>query len=137
MKRIKWIEETDETLLDLIFGCLISSFVFEMIGLFVVGNKLSYTIGIFLGTAVAIGMSISIQKSLEKCLLMDKGKGQRSMVIRSILRWIVMLAAVLAGLKFPFISFPGVILGIIGLKISAILHMYTNVYITKKIKKGR
>ena len=60
------------------------------------------------------------------------------MTVRSMLRLLVMLVAALAGIKCKAISFPGVIIGILGLKISAHLHMYTNLYITKKIRrKGR
>lgn len=137
MKRIKWIREANETLLDLIFGSLLWSLVVETAGLFIVSNKLSYTIGIVLGTAVAVGMSISMEKGLERCLHMNKTKSQRDMVLRSMIRWFFMLAAVWAGMAFDTVSLPGVILGILGLKIAAHLHMYTNTYITKKLKEGR
>ena len=107
-------------------------------GLFIVSDRLSYTIGIALGTVVAVGMSISMAKGLEKCLHMTRARGQWGMTVRSILRWLIMLAAVAAGLKFDRISFPGVILGIIGLKLAALLHVYTNTYITKRLKgEGR
>lgn len=137
MKRIKWIREANETLLDLIFGSLLWSLVVEIAGLFIVSNKFSYTIGIVLGTAVAVGMSISMEKGLERCLHMNKTKSQRDMVLRSMIRWFFMLAAVWAGMAFDTVSLPGVILGILGLKIAAHLHMYTNTYITKKLKEGR
>ena len=138
MKGIKWIRETNETLLDLIFGSLIWSLLAWIVGLFIVSDRLSYTIGIALGTVVAVGMSVSMAKGLEKCLHMTRARGQWGMTVRSILRWLIMLAAVAAGLKFDRISFPGVILGIIGLKLSALLHVYTNTYITKRLKgEGR
>ena len=138
MKGIKWIRETNETLLDLIFGSLIWSLLTWIVGLLIVSDRLSYTIGIALGTAVAVGMSISMAKGLEKCLHMTRARGQCGMTVRSILRWLIMLAAVAAGLKFDRISFPGVILGIIGLKLAALLHVYTNTYITKRLKgEGR
>ena len=54
MKRIKWIRETNETLLDLIFGCLIWSALAEIVGVLIVSDKISYTIGIVLGTVVAM-----------------------------------------------------------------------------------
>lgn len=138
MKGIKWIRETNETLLDLIFGSLIWSLLAWIVGLFIVSDRLSYTIGIALGTVVAVGMSVSMAKGLEKCLHMTRARGQWGMTVRSILRWLIMLAAVAAGLKFDRISFPGVILGIIGLKLAALLHVYTNIYITKRLKgEGR
>lgn len=137
MKRIKWIEKTNETLLDLIFGCLAWSILVEVIGLFIVKDRIGYTIGVVLGTAVAVWMSVSIEKSLERGLLMDRGKSCWFMTIRSIFRWLIMLVVVWAGLRFDAISFPGVLLGLIGLKIAALLHVYTNVYITKKLKGKR
>lgn len=138
MKWINWIQEENETLLDLIFGCLIYSLLLEVIGLLAVENKLSYSLGLLLGTGVAIGLSISMARGLEKCLLMEEKGARRSMVLRSAVRWIVMLVAAWLGMKCKIISFPGVIIGILGLKISAHMHKYTNLYITKKIRrKGR
>ena len=75
MKRIKWIRETNETLLDLIFGCLIWSLLAEIVGLFIVSDKLSYTIGIVLGTAVAVSMSVSMEKGLEKATITGVPQG--------------------------------------------------------------
>lgn len=138
MKWTKWIQEENETLLDLIFGCLAYGLLLEITGLALVPNKGSYTAGLFLGTAVAIGLGVSMAKGLQKCLVMEQSKARRSMTVRSMLRLLVMLVAALAGIKCKAISFPGVIIGILGLKISAHLHMYTNLYITKKIRrKGR
>ena len=69
---------------------------------------------------------------------MDRGAASRTSVLYSFLRLIVMFVAAWLGLKFSQISFPGVVIGMIGLKISAHMHVYTNVYITKKIRrKGR
>ena len=135
MKRIKWIERTNETLLDLVFGCLIWGILVEVIGLFIVKDRLSYTIGVALGTAVAVWMSMSIARTLERGLQMNRGRSQRFMTARSLLRWLVMLAVVWAGLRFDAISFPGVLLGIIGLKLAALLHTYTNVYVTRRLKR--
>ena len=88
----RWINKDNETLFDLIFGCIVYSIVFEAIGLLVVENKVSYSLGLLLGI----------------------------------------------GMRSGYFSFPGIIIGILGLKISAYFHAYTNVYITKKLyKKGR
>ena len=38
----RWINKDNETLFDLIFGCIVYSIVFEAIGLLVVENKGSY-----------------------------------------------------------------------------------------------
>lgn len=138
MRWIKWIKGINETLLDLIIGSLVYSLFFEMIGLLFVENKLSYSAGLFLGTGVSFFMAWSMYRGLNICLDMERRSSTRSMILRSLFRMLVMLAALWVGLKFSAVSFAGVLIGMIGLKMAAHLHMYTNVYITKKIlRKGR
>ena len=134
----RWINKDNETLFDLIFGCIVYSMVFEAIGLLVVDNKGSYSLGLLLGTAVAIGLSVSMYKSLNNCLVMTEHQARRNMVFSTLLRAVVILLAAWIGMRSGYFSFPGIIIGILGLKISAYFHAYTNVYITKKLyKKGR
>ena len=134
----RWINKDNETLFDLIFGCIVYSIVFEAIGLLVVENKGSYSLGLVLGTAVAIGLSVSMYKSLNNCLVMTEHQARRNMVFSTLLRAVVILLAAWIGMRSGYFSFPGIIIGILGLKISAYFHAYTNVYITKKLyKKGR
>ena len=134
----RWINKDNETLFDLIFGCIVYSIVFEAIGLLVVENKGSYSLGLLLGTAVAIGLSVSMYKSLNNCLVMTEHQARRNMVFSTLLRVVVILLAAWIGMRSRYFSFPGIIIGILGLKISAYFHAYTNVYITKKLyKKGR
>ena len=134
----RWINKDNETLFDLIFGCIVYSIVFEAIGLLVVENKGSYSLGLLLGTAVAIGLSVSMYKSLNRCLVMTEHQARRNMVFSTLLRAVVILLAAWIGMRSGYFSFPGIIIGILGLKLSAHFHAYTNVYITKKLyKKGR
>ena len=134
----RWINKDNETLFDLIFGCIVYSIVFEAIGLLVVENKGSYSLGLLLGTAVAIGLSVSMYKSLNNCLVMTEHQARRNMVFSTLLRAVVILLSAWIGMRSRYFSFPGIIIGILGLKISAYFHAYTNVYITKKLyKKGR
>lgn len=134
----RWINKDNETLFDLIFGCIVYSIVFEAIGLLVVENKGSYSLGLLLGTAVAIGLSVSMYKSLNNCLVMTEHQARRNMVFSTLLRAVVILLAAWIGMRSGYFSFPGIIIGILGLKISAYFHAYTNVYITKKLyRKGR
>lgn len=132
MNRIRErLGNTNETLLDLIFGCLVYSAVFELIGLVLVPNKGSYSLGLLIGTLVAVGCAVSMAAGIRRVLSMDRSRAVRNTILYSLLRTIVMLVAAWLGLKFSRISFPGVVIGMIGLKISAHLHVYTNVYITK------
>ena len=85
----RWINKDNETLFDLIFGCIVYSIVFEAIGLLVVENKGSYSLGLLLGTAVAIGLSVSMYKSLNNCLVMTEHQARRNMVFSTLLgQWL-------------------------------------------------
>ena len=122
----RWINKDNETLFDLIFGCIVYSIVFEVIGLLVVENKGSYSMGLLLGTAVAVGLSVSMYKGLNRCLVMTEQKAGRSMALGSLFRSAVILLAAWIGMRSGYFSFPGIIIGILGLKISAHFHAYTN-----------
>lgn len=71
----RWINKDNETLFDLIFGCIVYSIVFEVIGLLVVENKGSYSMGLLLGTAVAVGLSVSMYKGPEPLSCDDRTEG--------------------------------------------------------------
>ena len=131
----KWIKEINETLLDLILGCFIYSALFELIGLAVVSDKVSWSAGICLGTVAATGLCVSMYKGLADCLSMNPAAARRTMTIQSIIRLFVMFAVAWLGIRIRQVSFPAVIVGMLGLKVSAHMHMYTNVYITKRLKK--
>ena len=140
--RMNWMRthgsDVSETLLDLVFGCIIYSMLFELVGLLVVDNKGSYSLGLLIGTLASVGLSLSMYRSVEKAVTMTPAQASRSMTIASVLRMLVILAVAWLGMHFDWISFPGILIGILGLKVSAYLHVYTNVYITRKIrKKGR
>ncbi len=135
MKWKKWIEGINETLLDLWIGTIVYSLIFEIIGLIVVENKGSYSLGLWIGTAVAVFLAWNMYRSLEICLDMERKSATISMTVRSVLRMLVMLAVAWIALKSQQISLPGVIIGLIGLKMAAHFHVYTNVYITKKIRR--
>lgn len=131
----RWLQETNETLLDLVFGCIAYGALMEVMGLILAADRLAYTIGLVLGVFVAVMVAFNMYKGIEDCLTMDLAKARRSMAIKSVLRWIVMLAVAWLGIKLTGISFAGVIIGLFSLKASAHFHVYTHIYITNKIKK--
>lgn len=138
MKIIEKISGMNETLLDLVVGCLVYSLIFEVIGLVLISERLQYTFGLSLGTISSVCCAFSMAFGIDRMLDMDERSAVRSNVFHSILRMIFMLVMALIGAKIGRVSLYGVIIGMIGLKISAHMHVYTNVYITKKIRrKGR
>ena len=127
-----------EVMIDLIVGCVLHGLFYGLVGCIVVENKAAFAAGIGLGTLVACGLAVSMTRSVETCVDLPPDKAQRTMMIRSICRMLVMLMAGWIAIRYPFFSFPGVIIGLLGLKVAAYLHIYINVYITGRLrKKGR
>ena len=124
-----------ETLIDLYVGLILYFIVFETVGLIFTGRRLVYTLGLILGCLVAAFMAWHMYVSLDAALDMPEQDAVRYSRKKSLLRWLVMLAAAFVGMKFRLISFPAVITGILGLKISAFLQPFTNSHITKKLRK--
>ncbi len=121
-----------ETQIDLMIGCVIHSLIFEVIGLIVVNNRLSYSLGVILGTLTALACSYSMYKGIAKCAGLDSWTARRKMSFYSVLRMVFMFLICAGGLLTRFVSFPGILIGLVGLKTAAYLHVYTNVYITRK-----
>ena len=127
------------TLIDLWIGIILYFIIFEIIGLIFVPNRITYTLGLLTGCVTAGFLAWHMYSILDTALDMAQEDAVNYSKKYSALRLLVMLVVALAGMKFSILSFPAVIIGILGLKISAFFQPYTNLYITKKIfkKKGR
>ena len=127
------------TLIDLWIGICVYFLLFETIGLIFVPNRLTYTLGLLTGCVTAAFLAWHMYDSLDTALDRGEEDAVKHSKKSSALRLLVMLVVALAGMKFSLLSFPAVIIGILGLKISAFFQPYTNSHITKKIlkKKGR
>ena len=125
------------TVIDLWIGLIIYFVIFEIIGLIFVAKRIPYTLGLFLGSMTAAFMAWNMFVSIDQALDMPEKNAQKFTKKKSLFRWLVMLVVAFAGMRLEFISFPAVITGILGLKISAFFQPYTNCYITKILKKGR
>jgi len=127
------------TLIDLWIGIFLYFLVFEIIGLIFVPNRISYTLGLLVGCVTAGFLAWHMYDSLDTALDMGEEDAVKHSKKSSALRLLVMLVVALAGMKLSILSFPAVIIGILGLKISAFFQPYTNSHITKIIlkKKGR
>ena len=124
-----------ETVVDLWIGIILYFILFEIIGLIFVENRLPYTIGLLIGCSVGAFMAWNMFTSIDNALDMPEDDAVKYMRKRSVFRWLVMLVAAFAGMRFAILSFPAILIGILGLKIAAFCQPYTNLYITKKLRK--
>lgn len=133
----KKIGKINPTVIDLVIGILIYGIFLEIIGMIFVENRVSYTLGLLLGLFAAVLLVIHMYTTLDRALDMDSKSASSYIQKRSFLRALVMLATVALGMIFQQISFFAIVIGILGLKISAFLQPFTNLYITTKILKER
>lgn len=124
------------TLFDLIVGIVVIDMV-ALIGNVFCRNKTAYSLGVLLGGSVALFMCIHMYVSLEKAILCDSKKASAKTKLAAVLRMVVMMAALAAGAIFPdYVSIIGVMIGILALKVSALMQPLTDKLILKTLCKG-
>ena len=134
----KQVSKYRRTLYDLWAGISIYFIIFEIIGIFFVRNRPHYILGILLGCGAAAILARHMYISLEEALNMGKNYAAAHIRKSSMVRMLVMLAVLFAGISLPILSFPAVLMGLMSLKIAALIQPYTNSFITEKLyeKKG-
>lgn len=96
-----------------------------------------YPSGVLVGGAVAAGLAYHMYRTLDEAL--DLGEDSvKFMRKKTILRILIMGLAVLAAIRYPkYLNLLGVGIGILSLKVSALLQPVIQTYIVSKIyRKG-
>ena len=131
------MQETKQTLYELIAGIILCLILF-LIGNIFVSNRLAYTLGLLIGGIIAGFMSAHMYRALEQAMLYDEDTAAKKVQKGTILRYLFMLAGLVAALLLPeYISVIGVALGVLSLKFSAYLQPLTHKVLQNFINKGR
>ena len=86
------MQETKQTLYELIIGVVLCGILF-LIGNIFVSNRIAYTLGILLGCIIAGVMSAHMHHSLEQAMLYDAENATKKMQKGTFLRLLLMVAA--------------------------------------------
>lgn len=122
-----------QTLSELVVGTIVWACLFAIGGVLLTSNKLSYLLGMLLGTVVAVIMAISMYRSLEKSIDMESGAAVGYTNRKVLYRVLLLIAAVAVSiLASKYISFYGVIIGILCLKLSAYVQPLTHKLLRNK-----
>ena len=123
--------ERNETLKELIIGILFMSIIFQSSIVWFVEDKIGYSVGLWLGTAVAVFMAWHMWKTIDEVLDLGAGGAQKIMRKNSLIRYlvvtIVLVALMITKVANPLASF----LGIMTLKVAAYLQPFTHKVISK------
>ena len=111
---------------------MIYGFIIQFTGVWFVEDKIGYSIGLWYGIAIGIGMAINLATVIYDAVTFDgEGNANKRVAAKSMLRYIVV--AILFGILgyFEFGNLFTAFLGAMGLKISAYLQPLLNKIVNK------
>ena len=117
---------------ELVAGIVIYGSVVQITGIWFVEDKLGYTIGLWYGIAIAIGMAINLATVIYDAITFDgEENANKRVAAKSMLRYVVV--AILFGILgyFEFGNLITAFLGVMGLKVSAYIQPYLSKIVSK------
>jgi len=123
--------EKNETLKELIIGILFMSIIFQSSIVWFVEDKIGYSVGLWLGTAVAVFMPWHMWKTIDEVLDLSVGGAQKVMRKNTLLRYLVVTLALVALMITKMANPLAAFLGIMTLKVAAYLQPFTHKVISK------
>ena len=121
---------------ELVAGIVLYGFVIQITGVWFVEDKLGYTIGLWYGIAIAVGMAINLATVIYDAMTFDvEENANKRVAAKSMLRYVVV--AILFGILgyFEFGNMITAFLGVMGLKVSAYMQPYLSKIVSRFDKK--
>lgn len=120
------LRRLNDALPGLVFGILIYGVLVQITGVWFVADKVRYSIGLWYGIAIAIGMSVNMAKIIYDSVTVDavpgSNKANRKVIAKSILRYAVVVILFFILGYFGFGNLFTAFVGVMGLKISAYMQ---------------
>jgi vacuolar-type H+-ATPase subunit I/STV1 len=111
------LKRINDALPGLVFGIVFYGIVVQLIGVWFVTDKISYSIGLWYGIAIAVGIAVNIAT-----VIYGQKDANRRIVAKSLLRYIVVAVLLFILGLFNFGNLIMAFVGMLGLKISAYLQ---------------
>ena len=117
------LRRINDALPGLVAGIIIYGILIQFTGVWFVNDKLGYSIGLWYGVAIAVGMAINLAKVIYDAVIFDGTKNaNRRLIIKSVLRYLVVVVLFFILGYFNFGNLFTAFLGVFGLKVSAYLQ---------------
>ena len=121
------LKRLNDALPELILGILLYGIAVELVGVWFVSDRLSYSVGLLIGIALACGMAVNMAMVLEDAVsILGENHAQAKIIAKSILRYLVVVAVFAAMLYFKIGNLFTAFIGVMGLKVAAYLHPLTH-----------
>ena len=126
------LRRLNPSLPGLVMGILIYGLLVQIAGVWFVEDKIGYSIGLWYGIAIGIGMAINLATVIYDAVTFDgEGNANKRVAAKAMLRYIVV--AMLFGILgyFEFGNLFTAFLGVMGLKFSAYAQPLLNKIVNK------
>ena len=126
------LKRINPALPGLLAGIVIYGLIIQFTGVWFVEDKIGYSIGLWYGIAIGIGMAINLATVIYDAVTFDgEGNANKRVAAKSMLRYIVV--AILFGILgyFEFGNLFTAFLGVMGLKFSAYAQPLLNKLVNK------
>lgn len=121
---IQWLKRINAILIELILLVIIYAVVVELVGVWFMTDKLSYSFGVLTGLGLGIFMLIHMAVMIEDSLAV---RGRKSIVwisVKSIFRYLIVCGVVTAMVYFQWGNFISCFITILGVKVAAYAHPF-------------
>ena len=127
------LKRINPSLPGLVAGIIIYGLIIQLAGVWFVEDKIGYTIGLWYGVAIAVGMGINLAMVIYDAVTFDgEGNANKRVVAKSLLRYIVVAVLFFILGYFEFGNLFTAFLGVMGLKVSA----YAQPFLEKIVNKS-
>lgn len=117
------LRRINEALPGLVIGIVLYGIVIQLAGVWFIDDKIRYSIGLWYGIAIAVGMAINLAMVIYDSVTLGGGKNaNRRIIIKSVLRYVVVVILFFILGYFNFGNLFAALVGVLGLKISAYLQ---------------
>ena len=117
------LRRINDALPGLVGGIILYGAVVQLAGVWFVEDRLGYSIGLWYGIAIAIGMAINLAVVIYDSVLEDVGgKANNRVIAKSVFRYLMVVILFFILGYFNFGNFIMAFVGVMGLKVSAYMQ---------------
>ena len=128
---IRKMDSLRRTVLELLLGIVLWGILFELGGLLIVKDRISYSIGMLCGVLIAVGMAIHMAYNLNNALDWDEENARRIARKGSMIRYMAVALITILIAYFKIGDILSCFLGIMTLKTAAYVQPYVHKLLNK------
>ncbi len=131
------LRRINEILPELIAEILVYGVIIQLTGVWFVEDKLRYSVGLWIGIAIAMGMAIHMAVViLDSMDMAIEKKARVRTTIFSMLRYVVVVLLFVIVIYFKLGNIITMFIGVMGLKAAAYLQPFAHKFLEKHYKKN-